>query len=113
MKARLPKEYQPQSRSEQLRQIQEMQNQMESFQNDLQEKEFTAKAGGDAVQVTMLGKRQITKLDIDKDIIDPEDSEMLADLIAAAVNQCLADIDAYTEEGMSGLTGGLSLPGMF
>ncbi len=113
MKARLPQQYQPKSQAEMLRQAQKMQSDMQSFQEELQEKEFTTEAGGGMVKCTMLGKKEITSLTIDPEIIDPDDAEMLGDLIAAAVNSCIQKIDVYTEENMSQFTGGLSIPGLF
>ena len=113
MKARLPKEYQPQSQAEMLRKAQQMQTDMANFQDELNEKEFTSEAGGGMVKCTMLGKKEVTGITIDPEAVDPDDAEMLGDLIAAAVNSCLHEIDSYTEENMSRFTGGLNIPGLF
>jgi len=113
MKARVPQDFQPKSQSEMLRRAQQMQNDMNQFQEDLAEKEFVGQAGGGMVKCTMLGKKEVVSVELDPAAVDPEDTEMLGDMIAAAVNSCLAEIDRYTEENMSKLTGGLSIPGLF
>ena len=113
MKARLPQQYQPKSQAEMIRQAQKMQSDMQQFQEDLQEMEFEAEAGNGMVKCTMLGKKEITSLVIDPEIIDPDDADMMGDLIAAAVNACINKIDAYADENMSKFTGGLSIPGLF
>lgn len=96
----------------QLQQVQAMQRQMEQMQAELEEKEFTATAGGGAVSVTANGKKEIVKMDIDKDVVDPDDVEMLQDLIMAAVNEVNRQIDEVSGEEMGKLTGGLSIPGL-
>ena len=72
-----------------MKQAQKMQRQMEESQKALEEKEYTAAAGGGAVEVTVSGKKELTKVKIDPDAVDPDDVEMLEDLIMAAVNQAL------------------------
>ncbi len=96
----------------QLRQIQSMQAEMEQAQAELAEKEITTTAGGGAVEVTVNGKREIVKLTIDKDVVDPDDVEMLQDLVIAAVNEAIRQIDELEESEMSRFTGGLSVPGL-
>ena len=97
---------------QQLKQMQAMQRQMETMQEELEAKEFTTTSGGGAVSVTANGKREIVKLDIDKDVVDPDDVEMLQDLIIAAVNEAMRQIDETSNDAMGQLTGGLSIPGL-
>ena len=96
----------------QLQQMQAMQRQMEQMQAELEEKEITATAGGGAVSVTVSGKKEITSLTIDKEVVDPEDVEMLQDLITAAVNEAMRQVDEMSNEEMGKLTGGLNIPGL-
>ncbi len=102
----------------QLRQLQAMQAEMEKTQAELEEKEVTTTAGGGAIEVTVNGKKEITKLTIDKDVVDPDDVEMLQDLVIAAVNEALRQIAELEESemnkitgGLGGMGGGLGIPG--
>ena len=90
-----------------MKQAQRMQRQMEENQKNLDESEFTAKAGGGAVEVVVSGKKVIKKLTLDKDVVDPDDVEMLQDLIIAALNEAFAQVDSASEAAMSKLSGGL------
>ncbi len=91
----------------QLRQLQAMQAEMEQKQAELEKKELTTTAGGGAVEVTINGKKEITKLVLDKDVVDPDDVEMLQDLVMAAVNEAIRQIEALEESEMNSITGGL------
>ena len=95
----------------QLKQLQAMQAEMEQTQAELAEKEITATAGGGAVEVTVNGNKEITKLTIDKDVVDPDDVEMLQDLVTAAVNEAMRQMDELAEQEMSKVTGGLGAMG--
>ncbi len=97
---------------QQLKQMQAMQRQMEAMQEELEAKEFTTTSGGGAVSVTANGKREIVKLDIDRDVVDPDDVEMLQDLVIAAVNEAMRQIDETSNNAMGQLTGGLNIPGL-
>lgn len=90
-----------------MKQAQRMQRQMEENQKTLEEKEFSAKTGGGAVEVTVTGKKVITKVAIDKEVVDPDDVEMLEDLILTAANEALRMADAASQEMMGRMTGGL------
>lgn len=90
-----------------MKQAQKMQRQMEENQKALDEKEYTAAAGGGAVEIKMTGKKEITKVTIDPDAIDPEDVETLEEMIQIAVNQVLRQQEEDSASMMSGLTGGL------
>lgn len=84
-----------------------MQKQMEESQKELETKEFTATAGGGAVEVTVSGKKEITKVKLAEEVVDPDDIEMLEDLIVAATNEALRKMEEATTSAMAKLTGGL------
>ena len=90
-----------------------MQKQMEENQKALEEKEFTATAGGGAVEVTVSGKREIVKGKLSEEAVDPDDVEMLEDLIVAATNEALRQAEEAAASAMSALTGGLGGLGGF
>ena len=90
-----------------MKQAQKMQRQMEEAQQALEEKEVTATAGGGAVEVTVSGKKEVIKVKLAEEVVDPEDIEMLEDLIMAATNEALRKMEAETQAVMSKLTGGL------
>ena len=90
-----------------MKQAQKMQKQMEESQKELETKEFTATAGGGAVEVTVSGKKEITKVKLAEEVVDPEDIEMLEDLIVAATNEALRKMEEATTSAMAKLTGGL------
>ena len=100
------------SMQQQIAQAQAMQRQLAMIQSELEEKEFTATAGGGAVSVTANGKKELTALNFDKDVVDPDDVEMLQDLVMAAVNEVMRQIDEASETEMSKVTGGLNIPGL-
>lgn len=91
----------------QLRQLQAMQAEMEQVQAELAEKEITTTSGGGAVEVTVNGNKEITKLNIDKAVVDPDDVEMLQDLVTAAVNEAIRQMEELSEAEMNKVTGGL------
>ena len=97
-----------------MKQAQKMQRQMEEQQKEMETKEFTAKAGGGAVEVTVSGKREVVKVKLAEEVVDPDDIEMLQDLIIVAVNEGLRQIDEIQNSEMSKLTSGLGLgfPGL-
>ena len=97
-----------------MKQAQRMQRQMEESQKALEEATYTAKAGGGAVEVTITGKKQVTSVKLSKDAVDPDDVEMLEDLIVAATNEALRKVEEASASAMSKLTGGLGagMPGM-
>lgn len=95
-----------------MKQAQKMQRQMEEQAKEMETKEFTATAGGGAVEVTVSGTRQIMKVKLDEEVVDPDDIEMLEDLIVAAVNEALSKVEEESASAMSKLTGG-QMPGLF
>lgn len=94
-----------------MKQAQKMQRQMEESQKELEDKEFTAKAGGGAVEVTITGKKEVTKVKLSEEVVDPDDIEMLEDLIMAAVNEAYRQVEEESAQSMSKLTGGLGAMG--
>ena len=89
-----------------------MQRKMEMLQAEIEEKEVTTTAGGGAVTVTVSGKKEITRLEIKPEVVDPDDVEMLQDLIIVAVNEGIRQIEEISNSEMSKLTGGLGIPGL-
>ena len=90
-----------------MKQAQKMQKQMETQQAELEAKEFSAAAGGGVVEVTVTGKREVTKVKIDPEAVDPDDVEMLEDLIMAATNEALRQLEEYSQQSMAKITGGM------
>ena len=96
-----------------IRQAQKMQEQITELQNDIEERDFSATAGGGAVEVVLSGKKTMKSLTLKPEVVDPEDIEMLQDLIISAVNEAVNNIEQTTEEEMNKITGGVALPGLF
>ena len=92
-----------------MKQYQRMQRKLEETQEELAKKEYTGQAGGGAVKATVTGAKVLTKLELDKDAVDPEDVETLEDMIVAAVNQALESADEDSQSQMGKLTRGLGL----
>lgn len=90
-----------------MKQAQRMQRQMEEASKALEEQEITATAGGGAVEVTVSGKKEILKIKLSPEVVDPDDIEMLEDLIVAATNEGLRKIDELSEQSMGKITGGM------
>ena len=114
MKARIPKNNGgAQNMNQMIRQAQKMQDQITELQEDIEARDFSAVVGGGAVEVVVTGKKTIKSLSIKPEVVDPEDIEMLQDLIISAVNEAVNNVEATTEAEMSKITGGVSLPGLF
>ncbi|MGL5973342.1 MAG: YbaB/EbfC family nucleoid-associated protein [Oscillospiraceae bacterium] len=113
MKARVPKQASMGNRTQMLKQLNDAQEKMEQTQNGLNERVFESVSGGNAVKVQFNGKKEMLSINIKEEVVDPEDIEMLEDLIKAAVNSCLKDVEETSEKELSSITGGLNLPGMF
>ncbi len=94
-----------------MKQAQKMQRQMEEMQKELETKTVEATAGGEAVKVVVNGRKEIVEIELKPEVVDPEDIEMLQDLIMAAVNEGLRKADEMVNSQMSTITGGLNLPG--
>lgn len=112
MKARLPDGVQM-KRGDMMRQLQQMQAQMESTQTEVEESVFSATAGGGMVTAQVNGKKELLSIKIDPQVVDPEDVEMLEDLVTAAINEALGKASKTMEDKMGALTGGMNIPGMF
>ena len=97
----------PGNMSNLMKQAQRMQRQMEEGQKELETKEFTAAAGGGAVEAVVNGKKEILSIKLSEEVVDPEDIEMLQDLIVAAVNEALRKAEDASAELMGKMTGGL------
>lgn len=114
MKARIPKGAGgAQNMNQVIKQAQRMQDQITELQEEIEARDFSATAGGGAVEVVLTGKKTIKSLTLKPEVVDPEDIEMLQDLIISAVNEAINNIEAETETEMSKITGGVSLPGLF
>ena len=96
-----------------MKQAQRMQRQMEEKQKELEEKQYSASAGGGAVTVTVSGKKEVLSVKLSEEVVDPDDIEMLEDLIVAATNEALRMMEADSAKAMEALTGGLNLGGGF
>lgn len=112
MKARLPQGYGGGSNNMQamLKQAQKMQEDMAAAQAELEAREYTATAGGGMVTATVDGKHLLRSLELNPEAVDPDDTEMLSDMIVAAVNEAVRKAQAESEETMGKLTGGMNLP---
>ncbi len=96
-----------------LKQAQKMQEDMAVLQEDLENREYTATSGGGLVSVTVDGKHLIKSIKINPDAVDPDDSEMLEDLVTVAVNEAISNAIKTAETEMGAITGGLNVPGLF
>lgn len=112
MKARMPKGFGRPDPNAMMRQVQKMQDAIREKQAELEAKEYTGTASGELVTVTMTGKHEVTAVKIKLEAVDPDDIEMLEDLVAAAVNSATAAVDKEADEEMAKMTGGMNIPGL-
>ena len=112
MKVRIPNSGGAGNMNAMLKQAQKMQEDMAVLQEELAVKEYTASAASGAISVTVDGSHKIKKLTIDPSIVDPDDAEMLEDLITVAINEAIGNATSDANEQMGAITGGLNLPGM-
>ena len=113
MKVRIPNSGGAGNMNQMLKQAQKMQADMAALQEDLENREYSAVSGGGMVEVTVDGKHNIKSIKINPDIIDPDDVEMIEDLVTVAVNEAINNAAKTAEDEMGAITGGLNLPGMF
>lgn len=115
MKSRLPQGLGggPSNMQSMMKQAQKMQEDMAKVQQELEEKEFSVSVGGGVVEAVITGKKVLKSLDIKPEVVDPEDVEMLQDLIISAVNEAIKKVEEYSENEMGKVTGGMNIPGMF
>ena len=96
-----------------MKQAQAIQKQMQKMQEEMETKEFEATSGGGAVTIRINGKKEVLGVNIKPEVIDPEDAEMLEDLVLSAVNEALRKAEEETSDKMGKLTGGMNIPGLF
>ena len=96
-----------------MKQAQKMQKQMAEMQEALAAKTLDITSGGGAVKVVVSGEKQLTELVISPEVVDPDDVEMLQDLVMSAVNEALRQMDEMVSSQMSKITGGMNMPGLF
>jgi DNA-binding YbaB/EbfC family protein len=96
-----------------MRQVQKMQEDMATLQEDLDAREYEIKAGGGAVAVKINGKKEILAIDIQPEIVDPDDIETLSDVLVAAVNEAIKKVEDTNSAEMQKVTGNVSIPGLF
>ena len=96
-----------------MKQVQKMQQDMQKMQEELENREYDATVGGGMVKAVVNGKHSVLRVEIDPEAVDPEDVEMLQDMVVAAVNEAMRKAEADASAGMSKLTGGLNLGGLF
>ena len=109
MKARIPNQG---GQANMMKRIQQMQEDMARVQQECEEAEYSASAGGGAIDVTVNGKHQVVSVKIQPDVVDPEVVEMLDDLLVAAVNEAMRKADETAEREMGKITGGMNIPGL-
>lgn len=111
MKARIPNQNMG-SRNDMMQKLQKMQENMASIQGEVENSEFTASAGGGAVEVKVSGKHEVLGIAIKPEVVDPEDIEMLEDLLTAALNEAISKANDTMEREMGKVTGGMNIPGL-
>lgn len=109
MKARIPNQG---GQANMMKRIQQMQDDMARVQKECEEAEYKASAGGGAIDVTVNGSHQVVSVKIQPDVVDPEDVEMLEDVLVAAVNEAMRKADETMEREMGKITGGMNIPGL-
>ena len=112
MKARIPNQG-GNSQAAMMKKIQDMQNEMARIQEEVENSEFSASAGGGAVEVTVNGKHEVLAVNIQPEVVDPEDVEILSDMIIAATNEAIRKAVDTMEQKMGNVTSGLNLPAGF
>ncbi len=113
MKARIPGGGAPANMNHMIRQAQKMQEDMQTLQAELDERVYDISAGGGMVKLSINGKKEVLSLEISPEIVDPDDTETLADIITAAVNQAIKQVDDTNATEMQKITGSMGLPGIF
>ncbi|MDE5984275.1 MAG: YbaB/EbfC family nucleoid-associated protein [Eubacterium sp.] len=114
MKARLPKGMGggPQNMQSMLRQAQKMQENIEAKKAELEEKEYVVSSGGGMVEITVKGNHEVKAIGLNPEVVDPEDVEMLEDMLVAAFNEAMRQIEEESERELEKVTGGLNIPGL-
>lgn len=114
MKARLPKGMGggPQNMQSMIRQAQKMQEDIENKKAELEEKDYTVTTGGGMVEITIKGNHEVQSIGLNPEVVDPDDVEMLEDMLVAAFNEAVRQIDEESERELEKVTGGLNIPGL-
>ena len=115
MKARIPKGIGgggPANMNTLMRQYEKFQNDMAALTEDLEAREYEISAGGGAVKVKMNGKKELVSIEMAPEVVDPDDTETLSDILIAAVNEAIKKVDSTSESEMQKITGGLNIPGL-
>ena len=114
MKARLPKGMGggPQNMQSMIRQAQKMQEDIEAKKAELEEKEYVVTSGGGMVEITLKGNHEVKSIGLNPEVVDPDDVEMLDDMLVAAFNEAVRQIDEESERELERVTGGLNIPGL-
>ena len=112
MKARLPAGFGKQNINQLMQQAQKVQEIMKEKQAELEATNYDVTSGGGMLQLTMNGKHEVVSIKINPDVVQPDDIEMLEDLVAAAVNEAVRVVDEASENEMNAITGGLNIPGL-
>lgn len=110
MKARIPG---AQNHGNMMKKIQQMQEDMTRIQEEIEATEYTSSVGGGAVEVTVNGSHEVLSIKMQPDVVDPEDIEMLEDLLISALNESIKKANDAMDQGMERAKGGLSIPGLF
>ncbi|MBE6846256.1 MAG: YbaB/EbfC family nucleoid-associated protein [Ruminococcus sp.] len=113
MRSRVPKNIGGGNMNSMIKQAQKMQDEITALQTDIEQREFSATSGGGVVEVTVTGAKNIKSLTIKPEAVDPEDVEMLQDLVVSAINEAMNEVEKVTEDEMNKITGGVALPGLF
>lgn len=113
MKARIPQSAKAPNQGDMMKQIKNMQNKMREKQDEIDATEFTSSVGGGAVEVTVNGAHEVTSIKMQPDVVDPEDIDMLEDLLISALNESIKKANEAMDQGMEQAKGGLSIPGLF
>ncbi|MBQ8435593.1 MAG: YbaB/EbfC family nucleoid-associated protein [Oscillospiraceae bacterium] len=113
MRSRVPKNIGGGNMNSMIKQAQKMQDEITALQTDIEQREFSATSGGGVVEVTVTGAKNIKSLTIKPEAVDPDDVEMLQDLVVSAINEAMNEVEKVTEDEMNKITGGVALPGLF
>ncbi len=115
MRANIPKGMGggPQNMQAMIRQAQKMQEDMAALQEDLDAREYSVKAGGGMVEVKINGKKEVLNIEIQPEIVDPDDIETLSDILVAAVNEAIKRVETTNAAEMERITKGMNMPGLF
>lgn len=111
MKARIPNQNSG-SRNDMMKKLQQMQEDMTKAQEEIENTEFSASAGGGAVEVKVSGKHEVLSINIKPEVVDPDDIEMLQDLLIASLNEAVRKSNDAMENAVGGITGGMNIPGL-